>query len=146
MDQSLLEQILKRLGVVERWLEERGRAPADREPDDRERGGGERGRDYDDSRRDDHGGEREHGHEHSHYHSHYRPRSAHDAHEGGLGFEEKRVVDLIVRLVAERVDAIVARRLAEMTNMTPKGNGDNGGPGTKGSEGTKRARRGRRAK
>ena len=101
-----MDEILQRLDAIERRLQDHERehhdsagprhwAPRDDGSDHR----GHRCRCQDRPRH-------HHGHD-CHCHGHH-DRGVHD-HRGGDGFDEKRVVDLIVDLVAERVERLMQR-------------------------------------
>ena len=100
MDERRLDDIVRRLDDIERYLERHSAWHQD---------------DYE--RRDGCGCRcHERYHEH-HHHAHHHDEHHHDEHghhEGGDrrhddGFEEKRVVDLIVRLVGEKVEELLER-------------------------------------
>lgn len=59
-------------------------------------------------------------HDHPHAHDHYVAPDAPAPHPDGAPFDEKRVVDLIVKLVSERVELLLTRQF---------GRGYGGGPG-----------------
>jgi hypothetical protein len=92
MDDDRFDELMRRLDEIDHRLCDLERyAHGDR-----------RGRDD----RRDHRDDRDHDHRNHHGHDHHERR-------GGGDFDEKRVVDLIVRLVAERVEEIVERRERE---------------------------------
>lgn len=74
------------------------------------------------SRHDDRGG-CDGGHRGDHHHEHHdRHHHDRDHHRGGGDFEEKRIIDTIVRLVSEHVECIVEDKLEQ--NRPP---GEEGG-------------------
>ncbi len=95
MDAARLDEILRRLEALERRLDDR----------DRDRGGErdrDRGRDEGD-------------------HDHERWRREREARrEGGCRFDEKRVVDLVVRLVTEHVDELLDEKLARLERRSQR--------------------------
>lgn len=86
MGNGMKREILERLERLERGMYERGGR-------DRDRRRGDRGGHH----RDQDGGD------------HHRGRGR-DRHRGGSNYDEKRIIDTIVRLVAERVENIVRER------------------------------------
>lgn len=88
MDDRRLDDILRRLDDIERYLERHAAWHQD------------------DYTRRDRGECRCHCHEHHGYRHHDHHHDDHDR-ERREGFEEKRIVDLIVRLVAEKVDELL---------------------------------------
>lgn len=106
MDDRRLDDILQRLDRVERYLEDHS-AWHEEEHERRGEGGGGCGCRCHERRH-------EHHHDHGHHeHRHDEGGERRDRGEGGRGrsdgFEEKRIVDLIVRLVAEKVDELLGK-------------------------------------
>lgn len=74
-------------------------------------------------------GDHDHSHDPSHDHSHDHPHDHPHDHSRDLAFsDEKRLIDAIVSLVAERVDEIVQRRVEEIVSRHLGGRGNGSSP------------------
>ncbi len=101
MDDRRLDDILARIDRIERFLEDHSAW----HQEEHERGGnGCRCRCH-----EHHRGHHHHHHDHHHGHRGCCDDERRDREGRGTGFEEKRLVDLIVRLVAEKVEQLLDR-------------------------------------